>query len=44
VALTGVAVGGCNTVKGAGQDISEAGQGIENAANETQDELNKNNQ
>ena len=31
----------CNTIKGAGQDMSAAGEGVENAATETQEELEK---
>ena len=30
---------GCNTVEGAGEDIGSAGEGISEAADETQDEI-----
>lgn len=39
--LAGVTLGACNTVRGAGQDVSAAGRGIENAAEDVQDDLNK---
>ena len=38
------ALGACNTMKGAGRDVSAAGQGIENAADDVQDDLERNNQ
>lgn len=39
VVLAGVTVGACNTFRGAGRDVEAAGRGIENAADEVQDEL-----
>ena len=41
--LAGVGLAACNTIKGAGQDVSAAGRGIENAAEDAQDELDKEN-
>ena len=41
LSLAGVTVGACNTIKGAGQDVSAAGQGIENAADDVQDDMKK---
>jgi predicted small secreted protein len=37
--LAGLSAGACNTVKGAGQDVSAAGRGIEDAAKDVQDDL-----
>ncbi len=39
LAVTGVVVGACNTFRGAGRDVSAAGRGIENAADEVQEDL-----
>lgn len=39
IVLAGVTVGACNTFRGAGRDVSAAGRGIENAADEVQEEL-----
>lgn len=39
LAVAGVTVGACNTFRGAGRDVSAAGRGIENAADEVQEEL-----
>ena len=33
-AITLVAVAGCNTIEGAGQDVKATGQAVEKAANE----------
>ncbi len=38
-ALIGGSLAGCNTIRGAGQDVSTAGQGIENAAEDVQDDM-----
>jgi len=35
LAIAAVALAGCSTIEGAGKDISAAGQGISNAADET---------
>ena len=35
VAIAGATLHGCNTFRGAGQDIQKGGQAMENAANET---------
>lgn len=40
--LAAGAAAGCNTIKGAGQDVSAAGAGVEEAATDAQDELEKN--
>jgi predicted small secreted protein len=38
--LAGVAgLQGCNTVRGAGEDVESAGRGVSGAAEETQDEI-----
>lgn len=37
LSVFGLALGGCNTVEGAGQDIEAAGEGIEDAADDAQD-------
>ena len=33
-------LGGCNTIGGFGQDVSEAGKAIDNAAGWSQDQIN----
>ena len=38
-ALIGVGAAGCNTFKGAGKDIQTGGQAVENAAKDTQKEM-----
>ncbi len=35
-----IAIGGCNTTRGIGQDIEAAGETIEKVADETEDRLN----
>lgn len=35
--LAAMALGGCNTMEGAGQDIQEGGEAIEDAADDAQD-------
>jgi predicted small secreted protein len=44
LAILGFGLGAtaCNTVRGAGQDVQAAGRGVENVAQETQDDLQKN--
>ncbi len=37
----GGALSACNTIRGAGQDVSTAGQGIEKAADDVQDDMQK---
>ncbi len=37
--LLGCVLAGCNTTRGVGQDIEATGQAIEEAAEETKDEL-----
>ena len=37
-----LAISGCNTVSGMGEDISAAGQGIDRSSESTQDKLTKN--
>nr|WP_298893083.1 entericidin A/B family lipoprotein [uncultured Acinetobacter sp.] len=32
---------GCNTIKGAGQDVSKAGHAVSNTAEKTQDKIRK---
>ncbi len=39
-ALFAIAIGGCNTTRGIGQDIEAAGETIEKVADETEDRLN----
>ena len=34
-----LALAGCNTVDGAGQDVQAAGEGVSHAANEAEEEL-----
>ena len=41
LAMMGFAMAACNTVKGAGRDVSAAGRGVENAAQETQEEIDE---
>ena len=38
--LTVTSIGGCNTVKGAGEDISSLGEGVSEAAEETNPDNN----
>ena len=38
-ALTGIGATGCNTFKGAGQDIEKGGQAVEKAATDTQKDM-----
>lgn len=35
-ALLGISALGCNTIRGAGQDVERGGQGIQNAADDVQ--------
>jgi predicted small secreted protein len=38
-AVWAAALTGCNTVEGVGEDVESAGEGISEAADETQDEI-----
>jgi predicted small secreted protein len=38
-ALLAIGLGGCNTTQGFGEDVEEAGNAIEDAADEAEDEL-----
>lgn len=39
VILTALALGGCNTVSGVGEDISAAGKGLDQTSERTQEKL-----
>ena len=41
LAFMGFALAACNTVEGAGRDVSAAGRGLENAAQETEEEIDE---
>lgn len=41
LALSTIALAGCNTVRGVGRDVEAAGEGLQHVSDEIQEEINE---